>query len=63
MLVCRQGSLGDCWLMCALGSLTERPRLVGALFAGDDGRTVQPRNAAGAYCVRLCKGGDWVSIK
>ena len=59
----RQGSLGDCWLMCALASLAERPALVEALFVGDDGRTIQSANPSGAYCVRLCKGGAWTTQK
>mmetsp|Transcript_6709 Transcript_6709/g.11909 ORF Transcript_6709/g.11909 Transcript_6709/m.11909 type:complete len:795 (-) Transcript_6709:1604-3988(-) len=52
----KQGKLGDCWLMCALSSLAERPELVRRLFL------IEEANAEGIYRVRLCKDGEWVTV-
>ena len=49
----KQGLLGDCWLMCALASLAERPQLVQRLFL------TKEVNKYGVYRVRLCKNGEW----
>lgn len=52
----KQGKLGDCWFMCALSSLAERPELVKRLFL------IESANAEGLYRVRFCKDGEWVTI-
>jgi len=52
----KQGSLGDCWFMCSLSSLSERPSLVRRLFITTD------VNQEGIYKVRFCKGGMWVTV-
>lgn len=52
----KQGSLGDCWFMCALSSLSERPDLVKRLFL------TKQVNPEGIYKVRFCKGGIWVTV-
>lgn len=51
-----QGQLGNCWLMCALASLSERPALIERLFIT---KTV---NNIGIYRVKLCKNGEWVTV-
>jgi calpain-15 len=51
-----QGELGDCWFMCALSSLAERPQLVERLFL------TKEVNQAGIYTVKFCKGGEWVNV-
>ena len=52
----KQGMLGDCWFMCALASLAERPQLVRRLFHIDQA------NAEGFYQIFFCKGGEWVRV-
>jgi calpain-15 len=52
----KQGSLGDCWFMCSLASLAERPELVRRLFL------TKQVNSEGIYHVRFCKGGEWVTV-
>jgi len=52
----KQGLLGDCWLMCALASLAERPQLVKRLFVTSE---VTPY---GIYRIRLCKNGEWQTV-
>lgn len=51
-----QGKLGDCWFMCALASLAERPALVRRLFHFDEA------NAEGFYQILFCKGGEWTRV-
>ena len=49
----KQGELLDCWLMCTLASLAERPSLVKRLFKSEE---VSP---CGLYRIRFCKNGEW----
>jgi calpain-15 len=49
----KQGQLGNCWFLSALGALTEISHLVENLFFSDK------TNAAGVYSVKFCKGGIW----
>jgi calpain-15 len=51
-----QGELGDCWFMCAIASLAERPQLVRRLFI------TKNMNDCGMYRIRLCKNGEWVTV-
>ena len=60
---CRQGLLGDCWLMCALAALAEVPEFVENAFRLPDG-TMQPMQSPyGVYSVRLCKNGSWQWVR
>jgi len=52
----QQGTLMDCWLMCALASLAERPQLVKRLFKTTE---VSPY---GLYRVQFCKNGEWQTV-
>jgi calpain-15 len=52
----KQGSLGNCWFMCALGSLAERPKLVENLFI------VKKKSKEGIYRIKFCKNGEWVEV-
>mmetsp|Transcript_6708 Transcript_6708/g.11902 ORF Transcript_6708/g.11902 Transcript_6708/m.11902 type:complete len:793 (+) Transcript_6708:3340-5718(+) len=52
----KQGKLGDCWFMCALSALAERPDLVKRLFL------ISEANAEGIYRVRFCKDGEWIDV-
>ena len=51
-----QGQLGDCWFMCALAALAERPALVQRLFKT---KTIQED---GKYVLTLCKNGEWKDV-
>ena len=52
----KQGNLGDCWFMCALACIAERPALVERLFI------TKHYNEEGIYKVKLCKNGEWVIV-
>lgn len=52
----KQGQLGDCWFMCSISSLAERPALVRNLFI------TQQYNDEGVYRLRLFKNGEWVEV-
>ena len=54
----RQGSLADCWFLCALSSLAEFPQLVMNLFEEQS----KDSSEAGVYKLRLCKNGQWVTV-
>ncbi len=49
----KQGSLGDCYYLCSLSTLAERPYLVKRLFL------TKNYNTEGVYGVFLCDTGDW----
>lgn len=52
----KQGVLGDSWLMCALACIAERPSLIERLFV------TKEYNPLGAYRLKLCKNGEWVTV-
>ena len=52
----KQGQLGDCWFMCSIASLAERPQLVRRLFKTP---SVTPD---GKYTLKFCKNGEWVEV-
>lgn len=52
----KQGCLGNCWTMCALASIAERPSLIERLFV------TKEINSNGIYRVKLCKNGEWVTV-
>lgn len=52
----KQGVLGNCWFMCALASLAERPKLVEHLFI------TKQKNKYGIYRVKFCKNGVWEEV-
>jgi len=52
----QQGQLGDCYFLCCLSVLAERPKLIERLFL-----TEEP-NKAGCYAVWLNDNGEWKPI-
>lgn len=58
-----QGELGDCWLMCALATQAENPKVVMQMFRHPKGADLARRErAVGAYRVSFNKNGLWRSI-
>ena len=51
-----QGQLGDCWFLCAVSALTERPALVERLFL------TKEFNDEGVYRMKFCKNGEWQEV-
>ena len=52
----RQGGVGNCWFVCALSILAQRPELVRRVLLTDE------FNPAAAYRVRLCRAGTWHTV-
>lgn len=52
----RQGTVGNCWLVCALSCLAEEPANLQRIILTRD------FNHAGAYQVRLCLAGEWHTL-
>jgi calpain-15 len=52
----RQGFLGNCWFLCAVACLAERPALVKRLFI------TKEYNEEGIYRLRICKNGEWTLV-
>ena len=52
----RQGSVGNCWFVCALSALAEKPELLRQILL------TREFNRAGAYQVRLCLAGEWHTV-
>ena len=52
----RQGALGDCYMLCCLAALAERPNLVERLIITEE------YNKVGCYAVWLCDAGTWKSV-
>ncbi|KAF0983090.1 hypothetical protein FDP41_011068 [Naegleria fowleri] len=52
----KQGSLGDCWLLSAISSISSKPLLIERLF------TTRVPNEAGIYEVNICVGGEWTRV-
>lgn len=62
----QQGSLGNCWLMCSLAALAEFPPLVRQLFHqpwSAEEREGPSHDPDGFYDLRLCKHGQWASLR
>lgn len=51
-----QGHLADCWFLCAVSSLAERPALVERIFV------TKEYNDQGIYQLRICKNGEWQNV-
>lgn len=51
-----QGALGDCYFLCSLAILAERPERIKKLIK------TQKVTESGHYCVRVCKNGFWQDV-
>ena len=51
-----QGQLGDCWLLCAMSAMAERPALIERIF------DTKEYNEGGVYVIKFCKNGEWQSV-
>ena len=52
----RQGGVGNCWFVCALSVLAQRPELIRRVLLTDE------FNPASVYRVRLCRAGTWHTV-
>lgn len=52
----RQGGVGNCWFVCALSVIAEKPAHIRRILLTHD------YNPAGAYQVRLCRAGMWHTV-
>ena len=49
----RQGSLGDCWLMCAMSAAAEFPDIVRRCVSADKKASLGVANDLGLYTIRF----------
>lgn len=52
----KQGFLGNCWFLCAVACLAERPALIRRLFI------TKEYNEEGVYRLKICKNGEWIVV-
>lgn len=52
----KQGQLGNCWFLCAVSCLAERPALVERIFV------TKQYNEQGVYELRISKNGEWRNV-
>lgn len=48
--------LGDCYFLSVLSVLSEKPKRITSLFK------TKEANKYGAYCMRICKNGQWRDV-
>lgn len=53
-----QGKLGDCWFICTVSNLSERPAAIEHVFKNCENKTSE----AGVYVLRMCIDGMWRDI-
>eukprot|EP00047_Mylnosiga_fluctuans_P009313 m.10827 g.10827 ORF g.10827 m.10827 type:complete len:930 (-) comp2562_c0_seq1:53-2842(-) len=58
-----QGTLGDCWLMCALSALAEFEGEIEAVFTLPGESSPYEYDEAGVCAVKLCKNGIWRYVR